>query len=299
MAGDVSAGRGVTERVVHQVGEHLAERVEVGAHRRRVRRRPRASNSTALRVGPAGQRRPGLARRRVDAPPPRASGCQRPDSMRDRSSRSSTSRCIRRALLRIVPRKRRVVSGSGGCRQQGLGVARDRGERGLELVGHVGHEVAAHRLQAPQLGEIVHHQHGAAGGERPRVEQQRAAVQLELADPAPVRRRARRPRPRAPPSPGTAPARSGSESSRIVAQEPPRRGVRGDDVAPLVRGDHPFHHGFDQRRRLGLLPAQLVEAIAQLAVHLAERLDQRVDVGHARSAGSGEGSRRRWRAPRW
>ena len=62
----------------------------------------------------------------------------------------------------------------------------------------------------------------------------------------------------------------------------------------LVRGDHALHHRFDQRRRLRLLAPQLVEAVAELLVHLAERLDQDVDRRECRSGGSGAGRPRRW-----
>ena len=80
----------------------------------------------------------------------------------------------------MVARKRRVVSVPGTVAQQRLGVSRDRGERGLELVGDVGHEVAPHRLQTPHLGEVVDDQDGASGGERPRVHEKGALVHLEL-----------------------------------------------------------------------------------------------------------------------
>ena len=65
--------------------------------------------------------------------------------------------------------------------EQRLGVARDRGERRLQLVRHIGHEVAAHRLQPPELGEVMHHQHRAPGRQRARVQQHRSVVQLHLA----------------------------------------------------------------------------------------------------------------------
>ena len=43
--------------------------------------------------------------------------------------------------------------------------------------------------------------------------------------------------------------------------------------------------------RLRLLPPQLLEAVGELAVHLPERLHQRVDVGDARAGEAGRGAR--------
>ena len=54
--------------------------------------------------------------------------------------------------------------------------------------------------------------------------------------------------------------RSGSAPVGRVAQQPPSRRVGGHDVPPPVRGDHALHHGFDQRRRLGLLAAELARS---------------------------------------
>ena len=81
----------------------------------------------------------------------------------------------------MVATNRRLMSGLQIVAQQRLGVTGDRGERGLELVRHVGHEVAPHRLEPPELGEIVQHQHGPARRQRPRVHQQRAVFHLDFA----------------------------------------------------------------------------------------------------------------------
>ena len=131
----------------------------------------------SARTASAGPRLPRHGARR---PPSVQLGCQRPDSMRDRSSRSSTSRCIRRALLRIVVEEPPRGLGVGRVAQQRLGVARDRRERRLELVRHVGDEVPADRLEPADLGEVVQHEHGAAGGQRTRVHEEHAAVHVEL-----------------------------------------------------------------------------------------------------------------------
>ena len=188
----------VAERIVEQVGEDLAHRVEIGVDRVRRRARGRAR-------APPGAARPGRPARSTTRAPRRRhrprcrSAASGPDSMRDRSSRSSTSRCIRRALLRIVAEEPAGGLGVGRVAQQGLGVARDRGERGLELVRDVGDEVPAHRLEPADLGEVV---------QSPARRRRRAAAARSpgtrgrpsrAGGPAPSGPAAPRPPPRAPP----------------------------------------------------------------------------------------------------
>ena len=77
------------------------------------------------------------------------------DSMRDRSSTSSTSSCRRRALRSIISTKRTDASGSCQRRPaQRLGRRRHRRDRRAQLVRHVGDEVAAQRLQAAHVGDV-------------------------------------------------------------------------------------------------------------------------------------------------
>ena len=90
------------------------------------------------------------------------------DSMRDRSSRSSTSFWRRSALRSMMSRKRAAAPGSPPCRggAQRLGGGADRGDRRAELVRDVGDEVAADRLEAAQVGDVEEDgEHAAEAGE--------------------------------------------------------------------------------------------------------------------------------------
>ena len=66
----------------------------------------------------------------------------------------------------------------------------------------------------------------------------------------------------------------------------------------------PFDHRFDQGGAFSLLPAEIFEAIAQLAVHLTQCLHQTVDVWNAGTRKSGrcacrDGARRRTDGNEW
>ena len=284
-------GGGVAQRVVHQVGEHLA-------HARRDRRR---------RCVGVGRRRRGRARRGARRP-------GRPARPSDSRATAATSTSLRRGLpaARLDAATGRAgrppAAASGGrcsrmvreeplgglaaraVAQQRLGVARDRGERRLELVRDVGHEVPADRLEPAHLGEVVQHQHGAAGRAaaarspgttRPSISSCRSCTGRPSSTASTTSRAA---------FTRNSSGRSGSASRGRVAQQPAGGRVGGDDAAPAVGGDHALDHGFDQRRRLGLLPAELVEAVAELPVHLPQRLHQHVDVGNAGAGEAGRGA---------
>ena len=83
--------------------------------------------------------------------------------------------CSRSACLAMIRRNRSASTGSlHGAVEQGFDEALDRGDRRLELVRDVGHEVAADVFQAAKVGHVVEHDHGA---DRPAFEivQRRAA----------------------------------------------------------------------------------------------------------------------------
>ena len=94
------------------------------------------------------------ARRRRSA---RAAAARSPLSMRESSSRSSTSAPRRFALPTITSTACLAFASGSSASASRLGEAADRGERRLQLVRGVGDEVAAHRLDAPHLGHVVKH----------------------------------------------------------------------------------------------------------------------------------------------
>ena len=78
------------------------------------------------------------------------------DSIRERSSRSSMMRLTRKASLWMRPARRWATSGSGSATR--VSASRPEGaHRGLELVAHVGDEVAADLLEAPPLRDVLDH----------------------------------------------------------------------------------------------------------------------------------------------
>ena len=93
------------------------------------------------------------------------------------------TRCLAGQALGQAPGDLRVL-----LVEQRLGQQRQRPHRGLQLVADVGHEVAAHVLQAAALGRVLHHHEHArwAGGalqrHRPHAQDPaRRPEQLELA----------------------------------------------------------------------------------------------------------------------
>ena len=90
-----------------------------------------------------------------------------PDSTRASVSRSSVRRDMRAAFLRMISRNSRLWSGIVGAEvEESFGVSLNRGQRGAELVGDVGNEIAAGFFDALGLGQIAQHSDGAAIGQR-------------------------------------------------------------------------------------------------------------------------------------
>ena len=103
----------VPHRVVHEVGQHLPQRGRVGPDVRRVRCDLEAQLDVLCRADLLDRReRIGCQRAHID---PDRFGFQPPDSIRDRSSRSSTMRCMR-ARVRL-DRLRRT---GGAARQEAV-----------------------------------------------------------------------------------------------------------------------------------------------------------------------------------
>ena len=148
-------------------------------------------------------------------------------------------------------------------------------------MGHVGDEVAAHGLQASQLGNVADHEQPAPVRERAAGDEQRAPAALELmrlgleAGEHGRHQVARR----------LLVEQLGERGKRIVRpvpQEAPGRAVEGDDGAAGVRRDHPVCHGLDQGRGLFALAHQVGEPLVELLVHVAERDDVLRHLGDAR-----------------
>ena len=162
-----------------------------------------------------------------------------------------------------------------------FGIPRDRGERRLELVGHVGDEVAPHSFQASQLGHVADHEEPAPVRQPAAGDEQRAPAALEL-----MRLRlvpgehgrnqvARR----------LLVEELGQRWKRIVGpvpQEAPGRPVEGDDRTAGVRRHHAVRHGLDQRPGLLALAHQVGEALVELLVHGTERDDVLGNLGDGR-----------------
>ena len=84
-----------------------------------------------------------------------------PASSRASRSRSFTSRSMRSVCRMMMARNRWRSSASDVALRQRLDVAADRGQRRAQLVRDVGDEVAADLIGAPQVGDVVQHEHGA------------------------------------------------------------------------------------------------------------------------------------------
>ncbi len=163
--------------------------------------------------------------------------------------------------------------------EKGLGVSRDARERGLELVGDVGHEVPANRLEPPDLGLVVEHQDRAPRRQWPGADDDLPPVdpdflsldRLPLADTA-----------------DDLACRASTEELlelrkqgvRAVAEEFAGGGVGSDDPSTGVRRHHSLHHRRDNGRRFRLLVAQPLKPVCQVVVHLSKGLHQRVDVAN-------------------
>ena len=71
---------------------------------------------------------------------------------------------MRAACRWMMSRNLRVPSLLVGLVDERFGVALDGGERRAQLVRDVGDEVAADLIGAPQIGDVVQHEHRAAAG---------------------------------------------------------------------------------------------------------------------------------------
>src|SRR6266576_1035109 len=95
---DFAASRRVSQRIVVQVGEDLPQRFGIAVEGRGIRG---GFECDAPARGALGEWGPCFARG-PSTLTVRGSGCYPPDSIRERSSRSSTRRCMRRAFSTIV-----------------------------------------------------------------------------------------------------------------------------------------------------------------------------------------------------
>ena len=72
-----------------------------------------------------------------------------------------------RSVCRVmISRNRRLSSALDVVFGQRLDVAADGGQRRAQLVRDVGDEVAADLIGAPQVGDVVQHEHGAVRADR-------------------------------------------------------------------------------------------------------------------------------------
>ena len=151
------------------------------------------------------QRGPRLPRRGARRRPAPAPGTQRPDSIRERSRRSSTRCCIRRELFRIVVRNWRSSASSG--RSVRIVSAYPEIEVSGVLSSWETLATKSRRTASSRRISVTscRTSRAPAGGERAGVHDRACSRPARSRDSGPLFRRARSPRPPAPPSPGTAP----------------------------------------------------------------------------------------------
>ena len=173
-------GRRVAHGVVREVAEHLPERRRVGPDLAgaRVRCSPRAGCPLA----PAASRAAAMTSAATAARSTCTGfGVQLPDSIRDRSSRSSTMRCMRRVFPRIRSANCRRRSAGGSSSHERLGEPADDRQRRAQLVRDVRDEVAAHGFEPAEPREVEQREHRAAGLQRARRDVHGAPEQGRLA----------------------------------------------------------------------------------------------------------------------
>ncbi len=289
--GDVPAVGRVADGVVEHVEQRLARRLWVGDQRRAAHR---AGERQPRRVGPRLERAPDLFDQRRQRYALRA---RRPGARLD-------AREVEQVVHQLLhaPRvgqhlrheiaaylRRHVLAG------EGLRVAANHGERRLQLVRHVGHEVPPDRLEPPQPGDVVQDQHGAAPGERMGGEQHAALVHLDLEDRG------------FPAGQGAldhvvggavAEQLQGRRRHRVgrEVEQAARCGVEHGHGPHAVERDDALGHRGHQRRHLRALALQLAHAPRQAFVERAQRACQvahlvaaaRVDHGTL-TAGDGLG----------
>src|SRR6266516_5740087 len=173
------AARGrVAQRIVEQIGEDLAGGVGVGSDGLR-RGADVEGELDPVRLRATGEGRPCLAGDGTDVDPLR---CRAPASGLDARQ---VEQLFHQPLhaVRIVENDAGELLGLGSRRRlvgERFGVAGDRGQRRLQLVRHVRHEVAPDRFQAPELGDVPDPEQGASVGEPTAREQQRPVPHLEI-----------------------------------------------------------------------------------------------------------------------
>ena len=248
----------VLHRVVEQVGDRAHHLAAVARDQRAGDPRMHLQVDAARRPPPGAPGRP--RRRRASSERDRATrrgaSCV---SMRLRSSRSSTMRASRSASFTMRSASGRVTAGSLLGHQR-LGEHLERADRRLELVAHVGDEVAPHALDAVHLRDVAR---------RTR------------------RRRAGAPRGRAGPRGRCTTACGGPKSCSSRSHALPEQGLR-DAARRAPAGDH------------GVGVAGVAVALGRgVAEHLdAVGVERRARPGAARRArpGTGRVARRRSRS---
>ena len=152
----------VFDRVVEQVLEDLRQFVAVALHLRQLRRQ-RPGDADAALGGAQFETARDLLDERRQRHPPVGARCSF-SSMRDSDSRSSTSRVMRPACSRMMPRKRSRASASSRAGPSSVSInPTRRRQRRLQLVPGIGDEIGAHLLAALQAPS-----HRAGSGSRPR-----------------------------------------------------------------------------------------------------------------------------------
>ena len=155
--GDAGAARAVGDRVVDQVGDRHGQLALVAAD-------DEAGGSTRVTTLIAGlaRRRAGCgpAPRRAMRPPTtssRRAAARRPAAATARSARAPAGPAATLSCW-IRPAKRCTASGSSAASCTASASRVSAPDRRLELVRHVGDEVAPHGLEAARLGHVVEHQ---------------------------------------------------------------------------------------------------------------------------------------------
>ena len=160
---NLAAGRRVLDGVVEQILQHVAQqgrRRRARAEDRRAIRRSSAicfwlalSSAVSMQASTSSATSTG-----------KSCTSSLPASMRASFSRSSVRRASRVAWSRIIRRNRRLFLGSSiAPGEQRFGKALNGGERRLEFVRDVGHEILAHAFEPPKFGHVMQHHHRARG----------------------------------------------------------------------------------------------------------------------------------------
>ena len=288
---DPTLVRGVAERVLEEVAEDLGQTVGVGVgHGVPLHRE---LHVPPLRLGSEG--RPGLAGRVGDgdrlAPGPPSPGLEAGEVEEVVHEALHPQGVVADRGEELPPQVlRRLIV------QKGLGEAPHRGERCLELVRGVGHEVAADLFHAAQLGDLQERDHGPAPvhgtgggddgpwthGDLPGPEGARHGLLQQAPELRVAHQGAHR-----------------SEGGGLLAEleEVPGGPVHPEDPGVSAEGHHPLGHGVDERLHLVPLTTQLGQPGGQLVGEAVEGLGELVELLDAHVTGrlpgevaGGEGS---------